>query len=64
MAVRQIDSAGAEADFFRGAGERRQKHRAGGDVFGFVGRVLASIGLGETEFVGKNECLARDVLYA
>ena len=38
--------------------QARDEHRAGGDVLGLVGGVLADIALGEAELVGEDEGLA------
>ncbi len=58
MRVRHIDGAGAELDLFRGGGEPGDKGDAGGDVLGFVGDVLADIGLGEAQLVREQERFA------
>ena len=58
MAVRQIERARAQAHALHAPDERSEEYRAGGDVLGQVGCVLADIALDEAQFVGEQESLA------
>jgi hypothetical protein len=56
--VRHVDRAGAEFDLLGRVDQACDEHRAGGDVLGLVGGVLADVALDEAELVGEDEGLA------
>ena len=55
MRVGHVHRAGAEADALGLGCQGRQEHRAGGDVLGGVGHMLAAQRLREAELIGQHE---------
>ena len=58
MRVRQVGRAGAELDLPRVGNQARQKEHRVRDALGRIGDVLADVGLGVAQPVGKNDGLA------